>query len=242
MKFIRDIEITKTLKIITLAAILILSAIVFYTAYQASIYPTDLKINPDIQKNYLKIEDKEITVITQSSDWQDENFLLQTFRKDTLKGSGTTKTISKYTFFGLEERIKLHEVTSLKVKGLTGDNYYVISAERIVKDNKELTSIKLSHVNSSILKTLNNEPEKEIIVDKDLSFLNENTIITLSSNDEITTNANVHEGTINYKVKKKTYYNYNETSSDKVMKRNIIISPIFIGPLAILLIILILTI
>lgn len=161
---------------------------------------SDLKVNPDIKGTYLKTDNSNVSIISQHN--KDPKFIC-----GTLENSKSKIKIEKLNFIMLDN-VELPSVKSLKVKGLSGNNYYIVDNKQAIKDNKVINIIKLSQVNSNILKTLMIEPEKEIIVNDDLSHFTKNTIVTLSSDNKITTTTNVPEKIINYKVKKNTYYLY----------------------------------
>lgn len=189
--------------------LLVVIILLFYIVLGIFNNRVPVKINKDIEGTYFKIDGSEIIDINGSES--------EKFRKDTLTGSGPIKEITNFKFLGLKPfvKTKLFEVQKIKVKGLSGNNYYVTNIETGIKNNKPENTIELSHIKSGILNILDEKPDKKIIVSDNLTLLKKDMIVTLSDDNTISTNPNVKEKTIEHTVKDNTYYKYDKISESE---------------------------
>lgn len=207
----------KKIKTILIICTLIMISTLFYNianyyilqSYNKNLVPTIT--NTNIKGTYLKIDKSKLTNINKYP-LKDGKTLA--FRNDTLTGSEDIKEISNFKFFGLEKAnaTKLHKVQTLKIKSVSGNNYYITDIKVTVKDNKIKNTIELSHVKSDVLKLLNKKPDKEIIIYDNLSGLKKDTIIELSDTDKISNTENAKEQFIDYNVENNTFYKYDDVN------------------------------
>lgn len=207
----------KKSKLILIICSLIMMSTLFYNvvnyyilqSYDKNLIPTIT--NTNIKGTYLKIDKSKLTNI---NNYPLKNGKTLTFRNDTLTGSENLKEISNFKFFGLEKAnaTKLHKVQTLKIKSVSGNNYYVTDIKLNLKDNKTITTIELSHIKSDVLKLLNKKPDKEITISDNLSGLKKDSIIELSDSDKISNIENAKEQFIDYNVENNGFYKYDDVN------------------------------
>lgn len=104
---------------------------------------------------------------------------IQKSKDGNLKATGYSNIIPVY----FRQSYLFKPVDKIKVENaLTSDNYYVISKKITTLRNQTSSTLQLASVKKSVLKKLNLEPEKTVIIDSPLDGIKTDSIIHLDGN------------------------------------------------------------